>query len=76
MHVAGKVDSFLPGLNARKRLQSRNASHKSETPHKLLSDIYTSQKTKFSIKYLFRYLVNVTKSAWNREFGDICWKMF
>ena len=80
MHVAGKVDSFLPGLNARKRLQSRNASHKSETPHKLLcgllSDIYTSQKTKFSIKYLFRYLVNVTKSAWNREFGHICWKMF
>ena len=67
MHVEGRIDSFLPSPNATKRFQSRNASHKSETPHKLLcgllSHIYTSQKIKFSIKYLFRYLVNVTKLA-------------
>ena len=67
MHVAGRIDSFLPSLNATKTFQFRNASDKSETRHKLLcgllSDIYTSQKIKFSVKYLFRYLVNVTKSA-------------
>ena len=67
MHVEGRNDSFLPSPSTTKRFQSRNASHKSETPHKLLcgllSHIYTSQKIKFSIKYLFRYLVNVTKLA-------------